>query len=123
MSAADWYLGLYSVGVGISVVGFWGWVIATGRLASLGAGRDDFGWHAAAEITAGGLLLAAGIGLFAARHAAWPGVLEAVGLGALVYALVESAGHYLARGNRLMAATVVVGWVFTIPALILRFTG
>jgi hypothetical protein len=104
------------------LVGFWGWVVLSGRTSKMGQGRDDFGWHVAAEMLAGALLLAAGIGLVAAQGARWPVLLSAVGIGAVIYAITESAGHYLATGQRRMALVVAAGWVFTLPALILRFT-
>ena len=122
MSAAEFILIWYCLGAGVSVAGFWTWVALTGRVERMGRGRDDFRWHVAAEIVAGGLLIVAGFGLVLAKDARWPVLLSAVGMGALVYALVESAGHYLASGQRLMAAVIAAGWVFTLPALILRFT-
>ena len=121
MSAAEFILIWYCLGAGVSVAGFWTWVALTGRVGPMGRGRDDFAWHVAAEIVAGGILVAAGLGLVVARDARWPVLLSAVGMGALIYALVESAGHYLASGQRLMAGVIAVGWVFTLPALVLRF--
>lgn len=119
MSAAEFILIWYALGAGASLVGFWSWVAISGRAARMGEGRDDFGWHIAAEMVAGALLLVAGLGLVFARDARWPDVLSAVGIGAVIYAVTESAGHYLATGQRLMAAVVAAGWVFTIPALVL----
>jgi hypothetical protein len=92
-------------------------------MAELGEGRDDFAWHVTAELTTGSLLLAAGIALFIDPDARAPMILSGIALGAIVYALVESAGHYLARGNREMVAVVATGWVFTIPALVVRLAG
>jgi hypothetical protein len=104
------------------MLAFWTWVLASGRAPELGEGRDDFGWHIAAEMTTGLLLLAAGIALLIDPDARASVLLSAIGLGAIVYALVGSAGHYVARGNRQMVAVVATGWIFTIPAVLaLRF--
>jgi hypothetical protein len=119
MSAAEFVLTWYALGTGAALLGFWSWVAITARTGRMGEGRDDFGWHVAAEMVAGGLLVVAGLGLVFARDARWPDVLLAVGIGAVIYAITESAGHYLATGQRLLAAAVAAGWVFTIPALVL----
>jgi hypothetical protein len=121
MSGVEFLLAWYSLGVGVSLIGFWSWVVATGRAGRMGRTRVDFGWHIAAELVAGVLTLIAGLGLVFARNASWPLVMTAVGIGAVIYAVTESAGHYLATGQRMMAAAVALGWVFTIPALVLVF--
>ena len=120
MSVAEFLLAWYSLGTGATLVAFWSWVVATGRAERMGRGRDDFGWHIAAEMAAGAALVVAGMGLVLAPEARWPDMLSAVGIGAVVYAITESAGHYLATGQRMMAAAVAAGWLFTVPALVLR---
>lgn len=50
----------------------------------------------------------------------WVVVLSSIGLGLLVYALVDSPGRY--PGDRRKQAQFVIGWLFTIPALVVRFT-
>ncbi len=119
MSAIEILLAWYSLGVGISLIGFWSWVVLTGRAGQIGRGRADFGWHIAAELAAGVLTLIAGLGLVFAPDASWPPVITAVGIGAVIYAITESAGHYVATGQRMMAGAVAAGWLFTIPALAL----
>jgi peptidoglycan/LPS O-acetylase OafA/YrhL len=47
-------------------------------------------------------------------------VLSSIGLGLLVYALVDSPGRY--PGDRRKQSQFVIGWLFTIPALVVRFT-
>ena len=119
MSATEILLAWYALGVGISLIAFWSWVVLTGRAGQIGRGRGDFGWHIAAELVAGVLTLIAGLGLVFAQGASWPRVITAVGIGAVIYAVTESAGHYLATNQRWLAAAVVTGWVFTIPAVVL----
>jgi hypothetical protein len=78
-------------------------------------------FHLASEVLTGLALLAAGISMLAADPAdSWVRVLSAIGLGMLVYALVDSPGRYL--GDRMKQLQFAVGWAFTIPALVLRFT-
>ena len=46
--------------------------------------------------------------------------LSSTGLGLLVYALVDSPGRY--PGDKQKRVQFAIGWLFTIPAIVLRFT-
>lgn len=120
MSAGDAYLLSFTLGAGASIAALWVVILATGRLPKVAAGRGDFGWHVAAELVTAALLLIAGIGLLV--DAAWNELATAVSLGALVYAITESAGHYLRTGNRWLAVAVLSGWPFAIAAAIVLFS-
>lgn len=121
MSAAEWYLAIFSLGVGASMPLFWAAALAGGRFARLAAGRDDIWFHVAAEAATGGTLLAAGLGMTLEVQAAWVDLLSALGLGMLVYSLVRSPGHYLAGRHRLMGATFAGTWMLAVPAIVIRF--
>ena len=78
-------------------------------------------FHLASEVLTGVVLLAAGIAMIAGNEdAAWTRVLSAIGLGMLVYALIDSPGRY--PGDRRKQAMFAAGWLVTLPALVLRFT-
>jgi hypothetical protein len=78
-------------------------------------------FHFASEVLTGLVLLAAGISMLAAEPADdWVVVLSSIGLGLLVYALVDSPGRY--PGDRRKQLQFLIGWLFTIPALVFRFT-
>jgi hypothetical protein len=119
VSAGDTYLLSFTLGAGASIALLWITIIATGRLPKIAAGRGDFGWHVAAELVAAALLLIAGFGLLA--DATWGELATAVALGALVYAITESAGHYLRTGTRWLAFAVLSGWPFAIAAALVLF--
>jgi hypothetical protein len=78
-------------------------------------------FHFASEVLTGVVLLVAGISMLAADpDDDWVVVLSSIGLGLLVYALVDSPGRY--PGDRRKQSQFVIGWLFTIPALVVRFT-
>ena len=54
------------------------------------------------------------------RSQSWAGFLAVLGLGLLLYALVDSPGRY--PGDRRKQLQFAIGWLFIIPALVLRFT-
>jgi hypothetical protein len=109
VSAADWYLALFSIGVGVSLPAYWTFVERT----------DLF--HLVAEVGTGAVLLAAGLSMLIGNdEATWVRALSAVGLGMLVYALIDSPGRCV--GDRRKQSLFVVGWLFAIPAIVLRFT-
>jgi hypothetical protein len=109
LSLGDWYLALFSIGVGVSLPSYWLFIEKT----------DPF--HLASETLTGLVLLAAGIAMLAAdEDAGWVIALSAIGMGMLAYALIDSPGRY--RGDRKKQALFAVGWVFLLPAVVIRFT-
>jgi hypothetical protein len=108
LSAGDWYVALFSIGVGVSLPAYWFF------------DRTD-PFHRASETLTGVVLLAAGVAMMVKRtDTGWVGLLSAIGLGMLAYTLVDSPGRY--RGDRGKMAQFAVGWLFLIPAIVLRFT-
>ena len=109
MSFGEWYLALFSIGVGVTLPAYWLVLEKTDR------------FHLASETATGLLLLAGGISMVATSDdAGWARVLSAIGLGMLAYALIDSPGRY--RGDRMKQLQFATGWLFIIPALVLRFT-
>ena len=110
MSLGDWYLALFSIGVGVALPGYW----------LSGIERTD-PFHLTSEVVTGLVLLSAGVSMLVAdEHDSWVVALSAIGLGLLTYALIDAPGRY--RGDRRKQALFVFGWLFTIPAIVLRFT-
>lgn len=122
MSAPLWYLAIFCIGAGASIPLFWAASGARRRVARLGEGRDDFGFHVAAEVATGLALLASGIAMAVRGDEGWVRPASAIGLGMLLYSLVESPGHYLARGERTLAAALAGTWLAAVPAVVIRLT-
>ena len=109
MSIGEWYLALFSIGVGVTLPAYWLFYEKTDR------------FHLASEVTTGLVLLAAGIAMVATDDGrGWVRVISGIGLGLLAYALIDSPGRY--RGDRMKRLQFAVGWLFIVPALVLRFT-
>lgn len=109
MSLGDWYLALFSIGVGIALPGYW----------LSGIERTDR-FHFASEVLTGLVLLAAGILMLAGDENAFRVVvLSSIGLGMLAYALIDAPGRY--AGDRRKQLLFATGWLFTVPALVIRF--
>ncbi|MFN2545431.1 MAG: hypothetical protein ABR600_12815 [Actinomycetota bacterium] len=110
MSIANWYLALFSVGVGVTLPGYW----------LVGIEKTD-PFHFTSEVMTGLLLLVAGVAMFAAHeHDAWVIVLSCIGMGMLAYAMIDAPGRY--RGDPKKQRLFAVSWLFLLPALVLRFT-
>lgn len=108
MSPGDWYLALVSIGVGVSLPAYW-----------LLSGERTDRFHLASEVTTGLVLLVAGIAMLAADpDNAWVVAASSIGLGMLAYALIDSPGRY--RGDRHKLVQFATGWVFLLPALVIR---
>ena len=110
MSLGDWYLALFSIGVGVALPGYW--------LAGIEK-TDQF--HFTSEVVTGLVLLVAGLAMFIADEGdAWVIVLSSIGIGMLAYALIDAPGRY--RGDPKKQRLFVIGWLFLIPAIVVRFT-
>jgi hypothetical protein len=121
MTAALWYVVVYSLVVGSLVPAWWAFALWTGAIPEVGEGRSDIWFHIAAEIVTGVILVSGGIGILVAPDAGWSSMLSAFGLGLVVYTLIQSPGYYVDRGERPMIVMFSTIWLFTVPAIVLRF--
>ena len=122
MSVSDWYIALFSFGSGAGIIGFWTVaILGRNRIDEIAGGRGDIWFHAVAELATGAVLVAGAIaiGLDADTRTAF--LLSTLGLGMLIYSLIQSPGHYVVTKDRRMVATFVATWVFAFPAVVLRF--
>jgi hypothetical protein len=109
LSLPDWYLALFSIGVGVALPGYWLFGIEK---------TDPF--HFTSEVLTGLVLLAAGVSMLTAdERDVWVIVLSSIGIGMLAYALIDAPGRY--RGDRRKQALFAVGWLFLVPAVAIRF--
>jgi hypothetical protein len=122
MSAADWYIALFSFGSGAGIIGFWTTaILGRRRIDEIAGGRRDIWFHAAAELVTGVALVAGAIAIGVDADGRPAILISTLGLGMLVYSLIQSPGHYVVTKDRRMVKTFVATWLFTVPALVLRF--
>jgi len=121
MSGADWYIALFSLGSGLGIIVFWIAAFVRGRFDEVAGGREDIAFHTVAELVTGAILAAGAVAILLDADGRAAELLSTLGLGLLLYSLLQSPGHYVARQDRRMVRTFAVTWVFAIPAVVLRF--
>ncbi|MFY9587192.1 MAG: hypothetical protein WAT66_07035 [Actinomycetota bacterium] len=121
MSAADWYIALFSFGSGVGIIAFWLVTFVRGKLDEIAAGRGDIWFHVVAELVTGAVLVAGAVAIVVAPDGRVALALSSLGLGLLVYSLIQSPGHYVVTKDRRMVATFIASGIFVIPAVVLRF--
>jgi hypothetical protein len=125
MSAADWYIALFSFGSGFGIIGFWaavlGGILGGRGLDEIAGGRKDIRFHMVAELVTGALLIAGAVAIAVDAESRVAVILSTLALGLLVYSLIQSPGHYVVKRDRRMVATFIATGLFAIPAVALRF--
>ncbi len=104
----------YAIVVGVFMMGFWGFLAATGK-AELRERPWDMRLHIAAEFGTAALLLVSGAGSFVGL--AGVPVLAPVALGMLLYTVINSPGFYAGQGNWPMVGMFAVLAVLTATAV------
>ena len=85
--------------VGVGVLGLWAMLVTRHEVPEIEAGDRAIWFHIAAEVLMGVFLIAGGIALLSKpAHPVTP-LIASVGLGALVYSAVNSAGYYANQGK------------------------
>ena len=121
MSAADWYIALFSLGSGVGIIAFWLATFVRGKLDEVAGGRGDIWFHVVAELVTGAILVAGAVAIVADAGSRAAVLLSTLGLGLLVYSLIQSPGHYVVIKDRRMVVTFAASGLFAVPAVILRF--
>lgn len=101
---------LYALGAGVSMFIAWGVFLATGSLFGIEPAGAGVGFHIAAEMATGAALCLGGAG--ALMRAAWWPQAYFLGLGMMIYAVVNSPGMY--PGSIIMRAVFAGSFVFAL---------
>lgn len=115
---------LYAVLVGVSMIAVWLLYFTTGTIAGIKPDPNIPGisLHIVAEFITAFALLGGGIGLFASKK--WGRDLYFLGLGLLIYAVVNSPGYYIKSGGPIILAifggTLIIAIVFFTFGLYLK---
>jgi hypothetical protein len=109
----------YSLLTGISIIIVWSIYLATGNVFGATPSPVGLTYHIAAECAAAATLAAAGVGLFARKP--WAKSVFILGMGMLLYAVINSPGLYPGRDGNLLkfvfASSGVTAIVFIILGL------
>jgi hypothetical protein len=106
-------VGWYAIAVGVLMAGWWAVDLRGGALDRPDRSRAELGLHLTAEFLTGAALLVGGVLLLVTDTT---GVVL-VGLGMLLYTVIQSPGYFLARREREPAVMFAVLVVTTLVAI------
>ncbi len=107
---------IYSVIVGISMMGMWIMFYVMGWIPELVTEPARILLHIAAEILTAIALLAAGWGLLADKT--WGRQVYLIATGALLYTMIQSPGYFLQTGEYGFVAMFAVLIIIAVPLLV-----
>ncbi|MFB6082195.1 MAG: hypothetical protein ABEJ67_05170 [Halanaeroarchaeum sp.] len=96
----------YAIVVGSAMVGLWGVLLVSGRVAELETAPFEIWFHLVAELVTATALIASGVGLLRGRP--WARWLLPIALGMLLYSVINAAGYYLDRRDATMVGLFAV---------------
>ena len=112
--------GVYSIIIGVSIIGLWIMLLATGNVPELETEPISIYFHLVAEIVMGALSLISGVALF--RNLRWANPMFILSSGFVMYSVINSSGYY---GNTndwpmviMFMAILVLSGIFTYKMLI-----
>jgi len=109
------WVGIYSVAVGVMMVGQWVFFLAMGQVPELQTEPWRIGMHLAAEfITAIGLIFS---GLSLIRNRCWGMRGFLVFAGMLVYSVIASPGYFAQQGNWVLVGMFAILLFMTIISI------
>lgn len=116
MSVSEWYVALFSLGAGAGIMAYWVIALVFGSLPVPRLDLPGALAHVAAEMVTGALLVGGGL-VALTSDAGWVEPTLGVGLGAMVYALIQSPGFY--PDDRAPRLALHAAWLGVLPALVL----
>lgn len=108
---------IYSLIIGISIVGMWSFFLVSNQVPELDSGSSEIILHLFAEFVTATLLIASGLSLLKKTSFAFH--LFLVSLGMLLYTVIVSAGYYVDLGDLAMVAMFCVFQILTIGFILL----
>jgi hypothetical protein len=111
--------GIYAVLVGFSIAATWVFFYARGDVPGMDTNPTMTLFHIIAEFATAAVLLAAGAGLLSNRG--WGLKAYMLGVGMLIYAIVNSPGFYIEHGENYMVYVFALSGVFAVVFAVLPF--
>lgn len=112
-----WYTIVISGLMGFALIGLWAALLVRHAVPELTAGLPSIRFHIAAELLTAVALLAGAVWLAVGDEPA-ARLLDAAGLGAIVYSTVNSPGYYAHRGNRTVVVMFGVLAIMAVAAIL-----
>ena len=108
MAPMDTAVAVYCLVVGASMIVWWAVELRNGVLGRGDRSRPEITLHVIAELVTAVVLIAGGVVILAGGAPD----LAFVGLGLLLYAVIQSPGYFLERGDRAMV------WLFAVLVIV-----
>ena len=113
--------GVYSLIVGISMIGMWIMFLVTDSIPELYTTPYEIGFHILAEIITACLLIASGLGFI--RDYNWRYTVYFIGTGMLLYSIIsEGLGYYVQRSDLIFTSMFISLLILTVGFLGLTFS-
>ncbi|WP_105616291.1 hypothetical protein [Vallitalea okinawensis] len=112
-------VGVYSVLLGISIMGLWTMLLTTGNVPELDTEPICLYFHLTAEILMGILLVLSGIGLI--KKSRWGKSLFVLSTGMVIYSVINAAGYYANNSEWTMVIMFMVILVLSILFTLVQF--
>jgi len=111
------FAALYTIVIGIMMMGQWGFFIATKQVPELETEPVRIGFHLAAEFTTAVALIAGGIGLL--MNSGWGLTIYLISIGMLFYTVIVSPGYFAQKGDWPMVGVFAVMLILALISLTL----
>lgn len=110
---------VYSIIIGIAMLGMWVVFLATGQVPELQTKFFEITLHIIAEVATALALVLGGYGLFTSKK--WGFQAYMFSMGMLLYTLIVSPGYYLQRGDAVMTGMFAAFFVIAAFFLVMSF--
>jgi hypothetical protein len=109
---------IYSILVAISVFGFWLILFFRKKLFDPASNRSrlELEYHILAELLTAGVLIAGALGTI--LSISWGDSILVLGLGMLLYTVVNSPGYYASRGDKPMVTMFLILAILTVIVIL-----
>lgn len=112
----SWIIGIYSVFIGISVIAMWIMILITETPPE---GKTELSFHLVSEFLMAFICLVSGILML--RKTSYAVLLNIMGLGMVIYSVINAAGYYGERNDTKMTIMLLLILVFTLAVTMLHF--
>ena len=112
----SWIIGIYSVFIGISVIAMWIMILITETPPE---GKTELSFHLVSDFLMAFICLVSGILML--RKTNYAVMLNIMGLGMVIYSVINAAGYYAERNDTKMTIMLLLILVFTLSVTMLHF--
>ena len=106
------FIAFYSLLLGTAMLGLWSLILSTGEIPE---GRTEFSFHLVSEFLMALACMGAGILVLIHHRSGWGLALAAHGM--VAYSVLNAAGYYAQRGERMLPVVFVILFVISLTII------